>query len=312
VAEQMLAFGTHSQDEYIHVVEGDLRMDAETGFVLLPGWRYLEASLPYAYASPPPASMAMAQERLGLRHALRLKHVLSFRDVFEHNYFHFFNDVLPRIPLLREAGLLEGQVVIGKRLHAQPFYRSVEPILRAQGLDLVHQGDHMVFAERIIYCKPRPYHGPYLRAVLDLLGEPRRPMVQQDRRVFLTRNRKDTRNRLIANLSEVTELLRSHDFEVSDTAGMSVQEQQVLFAQVRHLIFVHGAGATNMLFRRGSPLDVLELFPAESQPPHYCALATALDIGYDGLCCGPSGPDGTFPVALEALEAAVLRLLRNR
>src|SRR5690242_18647078 len=78
-------------------------------------------------------------------------------------------------------------------------------------------------------------------------------------RVFLTRNK--TAARTIMNMPEIAKVLRQFEFQIVDTAGMSIDDQIDVFSKTRYLVAIHGAGLTNIIFRRDAPLSVLELCP---------------------------------------------------
>lgn len=309
VRQRMEECNLWTQEEYIHTLRGELWVDPGTGFVLLPGMRFIEASLPYAYQAAKPSAIGLLAARSGLKRILEYHRVISFRDVNEHNYFHFFNDVFTKTPLLEQAGLLDAPVLIGARIFRQPFFQAVLPSLAKAGLEVVDQGDRIVRVKELVYCKSMPYSKAYFDRVLDLLEVPFADDLSGSLNMCLMRSGSNTAQRLIGNLPEVTTLLEQHGFTVCDTGQLSLREQMALLGNTRYLITVHGAGATNMIFRRGAPLDILGLFPAESIPPHYYALTNSLGHGYDGLACGTSTADGRFHVPLDRLRASMERLL---
>ena len=309
VKQRMEECNSWTQEEYIKTVRSDLWIDPGTGFVLLPGFRFLEASLPYAYQAAKPSALGFLAARSGTRPALEFDRVISFRDVNEHNYFHFFNDVLTKIPMLEQAGMLDAPVLIGTRLYRQPFFQAVLPALSRSGLKVVDQGDQFVRTKEVVYCKSMPYSRTYFNRVLDLLEVPFADEGTRANKLFLMRSRSNTAQRLIGNLPEVTRMLEAHGFSVCDTGQLGLHEQMALLGNTRYLITVHGAGATNMIFRRGAAMDILELFPAEIIPPHYYALANGMGHGYNGLVCGTSGANGQFHVPLDQLSTALARLL---
>ncbi len=305
---RMAECNTWPQQEYVHRITGDLLLDPDTGFVLPGGLRYLPDSLPYAYQANRPSTGWILLSRTGLLKTLTFDRVISFRDVNEHNYFHFLHDVLTKVPLLRSMGLLDAPVVIGQGLHGKRFFQDVKPRLTAAGLEVVEQGDRVVRAREVVLCKSMPFARPHLDGVLDLLGAPR-TSGSGDRKVFLMRSRANTRERLIANWAEVEALVRDLGFEVIDAATLSLPQQMELLGATRWLVVVHGAAATNMIFRRGRAMDVLELFPEESVPPHYYWLSHTMGHTYHGVIGGASDRHGAFQFPLPELRRALQRML---
>lgn len=309
VRTRMEECSTWTQEEYINTLRGDLWVDASTGFVLLPGFLYLEASVPYAYQAAKPSALGFLAARSGFRRVLEFDRVISFRDVHEHNYFHFFNDVLTKIPLLENAGLLDAPLLIGTRLYHQPFFQAVIHSLTKAGLQLVDQGNHHVRANEVVYCKSMPYSRAYFDRVLDILEVPHANERTGSKKVFLVRGSAHTAKRLISNMAEVAGVAEALGFSIHDPGKLMLNKQMDLLSNTRHLVTIHGAGATNMIFRRGAPLEVLELFPAESIPPHYYALAGGMGHGYDGMVCDASGANGQFNVPLDQYRTALQRLI---
>lgn len=310
VAARMRGCNAWEQQEYVHRVRGTLLIDPHTGFVVLPGLRFLRGSLPYDYQAGRPSTWRILATRWGLRKGLSFPRIISFRDVNEHNYFHFLNDVLTKVPLFERAGLLDAPVLIGHGLWSKPFFQAVRPALEAAGLQLIDQGDRVVRAREIVYGKSMPLTKAHIDRVLDLIDAPRVAAVP-GRKVFLGRSAGHTGQRLLANKDAVEALLRAKGFEVHDPGAMPLREQMELLGGTGVLVVLHGAGAANMVFRRNAPLQVLELFPSESIPPHYHWMARAMGHGYQGLVCGSSGAGGAFTVPLDRLEAALDKALQR-
>lgn len=310
LSARMAECNSWGQTEYVHRITGDLLLDPHTGFVLTPGLRFVPASLPYDYQAHRPSTWHILAARQGLVPTLEFDRVISFRDVNERNYFHFFNDVLTKVPLLRSLGLLDAPVIIGRDLHTKRFHREIAPKLRSAGLQLVEQGDRVVRMKEVVFCKAMPLDRGHLDQVLDLVDAPNGDPPGQ-RRIFLDRSRSDTGERLIANGEAVRALVQEFGFEMHSTGTMSLRTQMELLRDTRWLIAVHGAAATNMLFRREAPLDLLELFPGDSLPPHYYWLSRTYGHGYQGVIGSPSERDGSFTLPLTALRTAIEELLRR-
>jgi capsular polysaccharide biosynthesis protein len=106
------------------------------------------------------------------------------------------------------------------------------------------------------------------------------------------------------NQEEVEAFLNSNGFETVDAAGLSHAEQIKLFAGVRHLVAEHGSGVANILFRRGAPLSVLEMFPPGYLSPAFYACSRLVGAFYDrahGIA--QDGQTESYRMSLEILEA---------
>jgi hypothetical protein len=162
----------------------------------------------------------------------------------------------------------------------------------------------MIRCNEVIYCKAMPLSRNYLDRVMDLIEAPT-PGRQAERKIFLTRRPSGTGQRLISNMDQVEATVREFGFEVIDPGDLPLYDQMALLAGTRWLIGIHGAGLTNMIFRRGASLDVMEIFPAESMPPHYCWLAHVYGYGHRAMLGGTSGRTGRFHVSIDRLTASL-------
>src|SRR6185437_9489458 len=75
-------------------------------------------------------------------------------------------------------------------------------------------------------------------------------------------------------------------FEIVDADKLNLQEQISLFRETRWLTGIHGAGFTNIIYRKGLPMNMLELFPppqVDYLPFHYIMLAKMYNVNYDAI-----------------------------
>lgn len=82
-------------------------------------------------------------------------------------------------------------------------------------------------------------------------------------------------------MEEIKELVTKFGFEVVDSSQLSLEQQISLFSESSDIIGIHGAGLTNVIFRYGHPLRLLEIFPGkELTPEHYRNLSKKLNFNY--------------------------------
>jgi len=210
--------------------------------------------------------------------------IVSFRDTGEENYFHFFNDVLPKLFLLEEHHLIASEMlfIVSTKLYQKPYFQFFLENTRIGRFNWLPQNsEEYIEAEGAIFCKPLTHTKSYYLEALKLLPRPEADLRLQ-KRVFLTRSRSTLR--YIENMEKVEELVKSYGFEIVDAAGLTYAEQITLFAQTGCLVAVHGAGLTNMMYRQGGQMKVLELFsPMPYLPFHYIMLAAMFNFQYDAI-----------------------------
>jgi capsular polysaccharide biosynthesis protein len=81
-----------------------------------------------------------------------------------------------------------------------------------------------------------------------------------------------------------------------DTDGLSLHDQVELFSKTRYLAGIHGAGLTNLFFRKNAPLTLLELLPGDYIQPHYFWLCKGMGHDYDCIAGTASAFDTSFEI----------------
>ncbi|MCR6637760.1 MAG: glycosyltransferase family 61 protein [Sporocytophaga sp.] len=210
--------------------------------------------------------------------------VISLRDSGEENYFHFYNDVLAKLFFLEHHGieLSNYNILVSEKLWNKSYFQyyfNRSPFL--QGLKWLIQKNEFIYAETCIFCKPLTHRKELFDEILSLL-----PLSKAtgERKVYLKRSKQ--RLRYIENDNEIETVVRSYGFEIIDADELPVEEQIVVFSQTRYLIAVHGAGITNIIYRKDSPMNVLELFPPPVEgylPFHYIMLSQMYSFKYQAL-----------------------------
>jgi hypothetical protein len=275
------SFRRHAADTYLeYVVELDRALvEPSRGWAVRGLNRLVPRSLPYGKREHAPAAARYLVKRLGYgTRPLRLETLVSLRDKYETGYWHVFDDVLPRLFVLRSVGVGDDvPIVVSQALHDAPYFRA---ILARTGLDrrnwVVQNGRVHVRGERAYFCRPLRYHRPYFDRLLRLVS----PEPAGDRRLFVTRR---GRYRTLSNLAEIEGVADAAGLEVVDPGELSFDEQVALFASARKVAGVHGAGLANLLFRAGAPLDLLELFPSSWIEPPYRWVCRAYGYGYRAM-----------------------------
>jgi capsular polysaccharide biosynthesis protein len=227
-----------------------------------------------------------------------LKNVISLRDTGEENYFHFFNDIIPKLFLLKDHGyaLENYTIVISEHLYKKSYFKLYHNSTWLSSLKWYVQSREWISFEKAVFCKPYTHTKKYFEQAVDMVA-PSSP--SGNRKIFLTRGKSS--GRYIENMDEIEPVLGSYGFDIIDSARLSFEEQIHLFSNVSHLIGVHGAGLTNMLFRKNGELSVLELLhPFEYVPFHYIMMANMFGHAYDAIIGSRSGKEG-FVIAPQKL-----------
>jgi hypothetical protein len=131
-----------------------------------------------------------------------------------------------------------------------------------------------------------------------------------ERRIFLTRSVNSLR--FIENMEEIEPVLRKFNFEIVDTSSLSLDRQIQLFNQCRYLVAIHGAGITNIIYRSGKELSLLEIIhPSSYIPFHYSMLSKLYNYSYDVIlgAMGKKSGNGGFKIEPALLERKLREMI---
>ena len=270
-------------DRYALRISGALTIEPHYGWIVAGRSRLVERPLPYStWSNEEPNLLSKPALTSSIAWPVRRADtVISMRIPWEDNYYHFFNDVLGRLRLVESLDIdPDVPIVLSEWLAGRSYVR--ESIARGVfgGRPLLIQPSRTHLRCRVVYSVDkrsgdrRDYDFFLDRLVPEGPGT-------GDRRVLLVRAAR--RGRTLTNDAEVRALARSRGFEVVDTEGWSLADQIELFRNTRVLIGVHGAGLTNIIFRRGAPLTLLELIPPGPFPLSFNAIKEN-ESDYESLC----------------------------
>ncbi|MGZ4769303.1 MAG: glycosyltransferase family 61 protein [Ilumatobacteraceae bacterium] len=267
---------------------------------------------PWTYAIPSARRWLSRRDRRA-RQVVELDRVVSLRYFFEWNYYHFFFDVLGKLALLDQLGLrADLPVIVGSSAAELRFTRELMELGGFADINWFVQPPHVhVRAREVTFCQSRVSGAHLARYILERLELEPVPEADAKRRVLLVR-RSAKSGRRIVNLEDVEALTTSAGFETIDTSDWPLREQIELFRRTRTLIAIHGAGMTNMIFRAGRPMSVVELCSESWHPDLFKGAAEQLGFDFARLTFpaepGSDGLHADFVVDLELLAATLRQL----
>jgi hypothetical protein len=295
--------------EYVRAVRGPACVEPQWGYVITAQGELFEDSMCpnfpphrplWRLGTASPASFLAERRRRSTagaasatRRARQVPVAASLRHFWDWNYYHFYFDVLGKLSLLRDAGVSESiPLVLGSYAGRFPWAREI--LSRgelARRTWIIPDDDEYVWADEMIFCRTQQDYKYKMDFVLDSMGvaadAPRR-----DDRVFL--DRADAKFRHILNIDELRPVFDEYGFRyVPSLSGFTVADQIALFANTKHFVAVHGAGITNVVFRRDAPMSVLELHAANYISTDFKRMAKEYGHHYETLA---GEPDGDSPI----------------
>ena len=311
--QQIAIWQNWTQDEYLLVYKEECVIEPRAGWALSADNKLIYPSLGFSrvdYLRKPALQILWIRGQLMEEYA----ELVSLRDTGEENYYHFYNDVLPKLFFLEEKLGLNSAIpiLISEALYKRPVFQYFlqHPYLKKRSW--VVQAKQYVRSQKTYFCKPLTHTCRYYERIRELV-QPQDLLYQgSERRIFITRNPK--RLRFIENTQEVEVVCHQFGFEVVDFDLLDLSAQIRLLVNSRYVIGIHGAGLTNMLFRGPRNMSLLEIYPpGEYYPFHYVLMANQLGYSYDGII-GVSGKhiySGSFHVDIKELRNRIVNLLQS-
>jgi capsular polysaccharide biosynthesis protein len=197
------------------------------------------------------------------------------------NYYHWLYNALPRLLLLKQAGIqfdrLDGILLNQIEMPA------ISEVLSVMGIppsSLVQMNRAAAFKVETLWVMPALIAtGHRRRFVCDWLREhflPRNPSTAR-RRLYISRA--DAGERRMANEDELLEILAPLGFETFCLGQRSVAEQAALFAQAEIVVAPQGAGLSNLVFCAPGT-RVIELILADRLRTAYWELSACVGLDY--------------------------------
>jgi len=287
------------QTEYFQKLHGRFFIEPFSGWILSEKKnKYCINSTPYSFLQNFPSFYNIKVKK---SKTIKIDTVISLRYNF-HNYWHFFNDVLGQLAYI---DLMETSpdipILVPYRVLEIPYVKEIIDWSDKLRNRIWIEQDHgmMIQAKTIITAKNIPNtRENFLRVLNQVQPIDHTRINHSERKVFITR--KSDQYRSITNINEIEKLVKSRGYEIIDNASLSFEQQLHLYQSVSHIIAIHGAGLTNLLFRYPLKLRLVELFPAELIPPHYYWLCNEMGFTYSCIV-GDESINGKFYLNPEAL-----------
>ncbi len=190
---------------------------------------------------------------------IQLDSAVVLKSLYQRNYYHFMFDVVSKIELIERAGLdPKIPLVVGRDLTSKTFFAEALSLGLCDGREIIIQNrGESIVAEVLYVVKP----DVYTREQLSYLS---RKLVRFAKRahrdrIYVSRGSASQDRRLIFNEDQLTARLRALGFKIVDPGSMPFAAQVECFARASIVVGPHGGGLTNILFRYGAPMALVEM-----------------------------------------------------
>lgn len=188
-----------------------------------------------------------------------------------HCYYHWMLDVLPKLGLLRQAGIDLSRIDhFLVREITTDFQRETLSTLGIPSERIVETlNDQYLHCEKLLHVPLLHHANMSMHSDLPVwLQDTFSAQTDHEDRIKLYISRPAGVRRGVENEAELLPILKAHGFESHAMEGLSVAEQASLLSRAKTIVSPHGGALTNMVFAaRGA--SVLELFGRHVYPFYY-------------------------------------------
>ncbi len=218
--------------------------------------------------------------------AQKLNSVISLNEMgggFGKNYFFLWDALFGELAMLEQHGIdiYSMPIIIPKEIYETAFFQQAIKLSdKFNNINWIVRDSNFIECQRVYTCKVIHYRAKYLTTVIGWFNN----IISNRNRitkVFLKRAQRASRH--IENEDEVENIAQKYGFAIIDNEQMSVIEQIKLYRNITHLIAIHGAGITNIIFRYPQRLSLLELHTISNVPASYMILSNQLGYRYNAM-----------------------------
>jgi capsular polysaccharide biosynthesis protein len=254
-----------------------------------------------------PADFSVFHQRLRMPPIKKIKGKAAVISTCGSNNFHHWNfDVLPRLHLLKKAGLLEQMDHLVIHYRELPFQLAG---LERLGIDrrkiLNSRGEGSFFLEPdILYIPSLPEDlGTISPWVADFLRDTFLPgetiPAGTPEKLFISR--RNAPSRRIINEPEVMREILARGYAEFVPEDHTMQETARYFAAARSLVSVHGSGFSNLPFV-GADARVLDIMAPYHQDPYYWMICNNRKARYVALFSEGAHPPDDFDLVKHKVD----------
>ena len=213
-----------------------------------------------------------------LRQYEKIEEAVLFDAKVGLNVFHFYNDILPKLMLVK-AFSLKTPFLISEELFNSKLFQYHLQFDRVKNINwkIVSKNVYL-YVKNLQLIKTSEYDFKILKLIADDILQ--KFDTKKFKKIKLFINRKESTGRTITNFKELIPLLDKHNYIVLYLEDISIEQQIEYFSRASVIIGIHGAGLTNMIFSYRNNPKILEITASDFIPTHYYWLANSFGFNY--------------------------------
>jgi capsular polysaccharide biosynthesis protein len=221
----------------------------------------------------------LANNYLRYKHQGHFEEAFVFTDNFSMGYFEWFGSALPRLMYAKEKGI--NAIALLPFCTKVPFIKESLELLNLR-YEEVKPNAYVTIDQLLVPSRQTPLqhtHPLYFNKVRESLLYAICPqgLPQAHKRLYISRAK--ARCRRITNEDDLAPILEARGFLTITPEKLSIKETALLLSSATHLVSIHGAGLTNMIFMQPGTA-VLECCNPQKSNLVYCKMAHALGLDY--------------------------------
>jgi len=227
-----------------------------------------------------------------------------------HNYYHWLNDVLPRIKLYETVLDQIDHFCVASTVPAKFLEILKDFGIPADKILLVEDKQKLHFDHLYVSSLPGS-EGRSPKWAVDFIRDKlvgTAKAIQLSRKLYFKRGENAERN--IINENELIAVFESNGFEIADPGKLTIHEQIALVQQAGVIVSAHGAALSNLLFSKADT-SVIEIFSRDYfRTDCYYTLSSVLGLNYWYIVGDkPSEAKwGDITVSIDLLKKTVMQI----
>lgn len=281
IRDQMLTEANVEQQELVCAYTKKCIIDPQFGWAISENFELIAESYPYGRFVLDQFKPTLTTIQTQSKKAIQIKKAVLLWENYT-NYYHFLNDFVGRLALLdrmhisRDTPIIVSEELKTSNLFLQ--YVRICPLFFKrnwifQGKSDYYEIHNCTYFVQNVNCKYQNF-----KSLLTELHDEANPAISK--KIFIVR--RGTKGRGLINSTEIEEIARKYDFEIVDTQELTISDQVKLFTNATHIIGLHGAGLTNMIYCKKKNVKIIEIFPGNFYQATYYWLAS--EFGHEYHC----------------------------
>jgi hypothetical protein len=196
-------------------------------------------------------------------------------------YYHWLFDILPRIQLLKKAGIFEDVDIFILPQLKHDFQKSSLSYFNVPSSKILEiEDDEAVLTDNLIVPSLPSELGTVNLWALNFIRYTflsATSNLTPHRKIYISR--KNATARRLLNESEIIEFLTGLGFEIIEAENLAFDDQVKIFSQAEIIVSPHGSGLSNIVFCN-KKTKVIDLFYGDFLVPCFWVIAAQLDLDY--------------------------------